>query len=113
MSDTLFELPPPLFVREAKPLGPKDTRKPGEKFRAKQIAMFARGIHPVTKMPLLGADVQPPGGARCGNCDHLRSHTLAKTYYKCGAVKMTGGPATDVRLKWPACTAWERERDDE
>jgi len=27
--------------------------------------------------------------------------------WKCGLVKATGGPGTDIRLKWAACSRWE------
>lgn len=48
-----------------------------------------------------------PKGETCRTCVHATSRTFAKTYWKCGLVKATGGPATDIRLKWAACSRWE------
>lgn len=72
----------------------------------RQLA-FDRGVHPTTKVPLLD---EP--GATCGNCAQLYgNHGHASTYWKCGAVPRTGGPATDVRLKWPACDKWQPQQE--
>ena len=49
-----------------------------------------------------------PAGETCRTCAHVRSHTTAKTYYKCALVKATCGPKTDIRLKWAACSKWEK-----
>lgn len=48
-----------------------------------------------------------PMGQTCRTCVHAYSVVFAKTYHKCGLVKATGGPATDIRLKWAACARWE------
>lgn len=51
------------------------------------------------------------GAERCATCRHAcQVETPARrTYYKCGLMKAawTKGPATDIRLAWPACSAWE------
>ena len=45
-----------------------------------------------------------PLGQFCRDCASLRCHTPGgRRYYKCGLVAMTAGPATDIRLKDPAC----------
>ena len=51
-----------------------------------------------------------PDGETCKTCAHSYSRSMAKRYYKCELVRATGGPATDIRLKWPACSRWERKR---
>jgi len=62
--------------------------------------LLERGIHPTTRLPLL----HPEWNRTCGDCDHhVVNGGHAKTYHKCDAVYMTGGPATDVRVSWPAC----------
>jgi hypothetical protein len=33
---------------------------------------------------------------------------MAKNYWKCGLVKPTGGIKTDIRLKSPACSGWQK-----
>ena len=48
-----------------------------------------------------------PDGETCKTCKHAYFHRGSKRYYKCDLVRATGGPATDIRLKWPACARWE------
>jgi hypothetical protein len=48
-----------------------------------------------------------PEGETCGTCAHSYRIQLAKTYHKCALVKATGGPGTDIRLKWAACSQWK------
>lgn len=63
--------------------------------------LLAAGTHPTTKRAL-----RTPAGETCGSCANLVEHRLGRTYWKCGAIPLTGGPATDVRLSWPACNLW-------
>lgn len=63
-------------------------------------ARVARGLHP------FGLELGPDGST-CGACAHLRKRSLGKTYYKCALAKDTPGPATDVRLRWRWCSAFE------
>lgn len=58
-----------------------------------------RGVHPTTRLPTLD------DGRTCKDCPHAFSHHRAKTYWKCSQVAPTHGPATDIRVSWPACTA--------
>jgi hypothetical protein len=67
-------------------------------------AMIDRGIHPVTHYPLA------PAGT-CGECRFLDGHARNRTWYKCGLDAprfFSSGPATDIRLKWPACNRFEK-----
>ena len=50
-----------------------------------------------------------PAGETCKTCANLRYRTLARTYIKCVLMidQWTGGTATDVRAKDPACRRWE------
>ena len=38
----------------------------------------------------------------CGTCVHHHVHSSARDYHKC-ELTQTGGPATDIRVSWPAC----------
>ncbi|UYW28221.1 hypothetical protein OKC48_06790 [Methylorubrum extorquens] len=51
-----------------------------------------------------------PAGETCGSCASLAKVRLASTYNKCAFVRAawTGGKATDVLLRSPACLKWTR-----
>jgi hypothetical protein len=51
-----------------------------------------------------------PAGETCKSCRHLYRNRLAKTYLKCALMQAvwTGGGATDVKARAPACRRWER-----
>lgn len=51
-----------------------------------------------------------PPGETCRTCAHSRFIKFAKTYHKCALVKTTGGPGTDIRLKWAACSRWQAKK---
>lgn len=63
---------------------------------------IACGWHP------FGRKLREPRGETCGTCKHKTSHQPgANIYHKCELRGVTSGPATDLRLKWPACELWE------
>jgi hypothetical protein len=77
-----------------------DTSTADRRRTLRNNAMLARGIHPTTRAKLLHAE----WSRTCGDCDHhVVNAGHAKTYHKCDAALMTMGPATDVRVSWPAC----------
>lgn len=82
---------------------------------ARAKADLKAGVHPATRIALL-AD---PGDKRCGNCAHHQSHewygSRKKIYHKCDIHRlgMSHGAASDIRLMWPACTAWAPEQKAE
>ena len=90
---TLFDPGPPGAVPDAESYGRRLTRR--------RQAMLDRGVHPITGSPL--AD----NGETCGSCEHhvLRCN-VAGRYHKC-VLNLSGGPATDLRVSWPACTRWK------
>lgn len=49
-----------------------------------------------------------PKGETCRTCEHCTISQHAKRYYKCGLMKhlWTRGSATDIRVRWPACSEW-------
>lgn len=64
--------------------------------------LISAGVHPTTGLLLAG------NGETCGTCDYatlLDYHS--RGYWKCTAVPLTHGPASDVRKRWPACTKWK------
>jgi hypothetical protein len=47
-------------------------------------------------------------GRQCGKCLHcFAPGGVAGTYYKCRHSPITSGPATDWRVRWPACGRFE------
>lgn len=50
-----------------------------------------------------------PAGETCKTCLHLARVKYANVYMKCGLMKKqwTGGGATDVLARSPACRRWE------
>lgn len=56
------------------------------------------------------AHAAPPGsgpaGETCGSCGRMRVSRLARCYFKCGLVRSSCGPATDIRKRDSACRFW-------
>lgn len=52
-----------------------------------------------------------PDGAICKLCRHLIAKKFDKTYYKCALRANTNGPATDHRVRWPACGRYEKDAE--
>ena len=54
-----------------------------------------------------------PAGETCRSCSHLVRKHLAKTYRKCGLMRLywTGGKGTDVLASAPACRNWKSLSD--
>lgn len=51
-----------------------------------------------------------PAGETCGSCASLARVRLASTYHKCALARerWTGGKATDVLVRSPACKRWTK-----
>lgn len=67
------------------------------------------GWTPPRRIPVRGHAAQPgsgPEGETCGSCNHLVRKRRARTYFKCGLIRWTSGPATDIRKRDPACEFW-------
>lgn len=62
----------------------------------------ARGLHP-TGVPLGDA------GECCGTCEHRVLRAWSKRWWKCAKGRMSRCAASDIRLKWRACSMWEPE----
>ena len=53
-----------------------------------------------------------PEGEKCRTCRHaVKRSGNARDYWKCSLMKArwTGGYGSDIRLKSPACSKWERK----
>ena len=51
-------------------------------------------------------------GKTCGQCANLFDNGhggRSRRYYKCQWLPTTNGPATDWRLRWPACGKFEEQ----
>jgi hypothetical protein len=73
------------------------------RIKAANDALLAQGIHPATGLRLADGD------RTCGSCVHLLLQPgVAGRYYKCELHRLgaSRSEASDVRKKWPACTAW-------
>ncbi len=94
---TLFDMPSPDFRRT------DDKPSYTQRLTLRRRQSLERGIHPATHIELLSE------GGTCGGCVHARSHRPGNrhTYWKCDLLPMTFGPATDIRLSWPACIKFE------
>lgn len=67
--------------------------------------LLAKGVHPATKLHLLDGEVSR---FTCGDCRYaMRWGWRSKKFWKCQKVVNTNGPATDIRISWPACEAFE------
>lgn len=60
---------------------------------------LAKGQH-----PLMGGPVDP--AHKCGDCLHHFEHTRNQTWHKCD-LHATRGAGTDIRVSWPACSAFK------
>lgn len=80
----------------------------GNEITIEEARVLAKRKSPEPK----GYAAQPgtgPAGETCGSCAHLYRNRMAKTYLKCALMKAhwTGGGATDVKARAPACRRWE------
>jgi len=72
----------------------------GRRLTARKNAAIASGTNPVSGFPI--DDEYQAEGLTCGDC----FNHIAGRFHKC-RLNNTGGPATDIRVSWPACTEWE------
>lgn len=75
--------------------------------------LFPASALRASTVPKRGHAARPgtgPEGETCGSCVHLERRKMSKTYLKCGMTKATwtGGGASDVRAKDPACSKWDK-----
>lgn len=108
--DIQSEIPPP---------PPRDATVE-QRRRARQLARIRAGYHPLGDVLRLheqaSPDVTPYEGReepyRCGTCVHrvlVGGH--AREFPKCdigGGIRVTQGPASDVKSWWPACRDYEQ-----
>ena len=77
-----------------------------------QRALFER-IHGKKKTSSKATPAPPgsgPAGEFCKGCRHfVRNAQWSKTYFKCGLIRATKGPGTDIRANLPSCSQWEKQ----
>jgi len=70
----------------------------GRRLTIRNNAALADNRHPLMGGPLNTDE-------SCGTCVHHVARAMGHVYHKC-RLRETGGPATDIRVGWPACTKW-------
>lgn len=74
----------------------------GARLTARKNDMLANGRNPGSGHELAHT------GETCGTCIHARTREDGRAkYWKCELGQLSHGPATDIRLKWPACVRWK------
>ena len=55
-----------------------------------------------------------PAGETCGTCEHHVIKRMGKNYHKCdrAKAKWTGGGASDIRVRSPACSGWSADKPE-
>ena len=86
---------------------------------ARDLFNLDRALLPSERQQLVRKGPQPrgyaappgtgPEGETCKTCRHLFRNEMSKTYLKCGKAqhKWTGGRASDILARAPACREWE------
>lgn len=72
----------------------------GRRLTLRNRRMLDAGRHPITGLPVRDGD------ETCGSCDHCFRWSRGGSYFKCD-LNDTRSEATDLRVSWPACTAWK------
>jgi len=103
---------PFLFGGHPTPTPELDGKTAGERKRARDDAVMALGYHPLSQAQhgpaSAGLRLLADGsGHTCGDCAHRFLRRLGGTYPKCDLGPDSGGAATDVLARWPACVRWE------
>lgn len=96
---TLFDPGPPVLAEHDEKLSAT------QRLTLRRKALLDAGIHPTSRRPLL-VTTEP---VTCGDCAHHLVNQRANTYHKCAKAHggLTGGPASDVRVSWPACDLYQ------
>ena len=78
-------------------------------FREMQIQGPQRGKHYVQPRGYVDQPGSGPEGETCGTCRHCERFKQSKSWIKCGLnrARWTGGRATDILARSPACRQWE------
>lgn len=98
----------------ADPPAPVEKISAGRRLTLRQKRDVELGRHPLTGDPLTTVE-----GATCGSCRY-REPGGSRSYPKCKwrrndagpYLRITSGPATDVRAWWPGCIQWTPKPED-
>lgn len=95
---------------------PEHAMTPAERKRFMRKIERKKGIRKPTKKQGYAA---PPGsgpkGETCRSCEHaVKRGGVAGSYHKCNLMARfwTGGAGTDILLRAPACSRWEKEKKE-
>lgn len=80
----------------------------------REIAAPKRGKHYVAARGGADRPGTGPVGETCGSCQHHVVRQYARAYHKCALNRScwTGGRKTDILVRWPACSKWEKIEDE-
>ena len=82
--------------------GPPNTLSATRRLTIRNQAFLDAGIHPATRLPLVG------DGRCCRDCPHsVRIDHGNRSYWKCRRHRLglSASAASDIRVGWPACIA--------
>lgn len=78
--------------------------------------LWGTDIPAIEKMPPVNPCVQVygpgPEGKQCQDCRYLVGFCKGQVYYKCLLRRLTNSPASDHRVRWPACAKFEQRKSD-
>lgn len=100
-------MPEPLFPGYGDPPAPAvpdRSLSAGQRLTLRQRADVKRGVHPLTRLPLLPLIEDHT----CGDCVF---RYRSGDYPKCRKMHHAASAANDCRAWWPACTQWEAKPD--
>lgn len=63
---------------------------------------------PVCENPCVRIFGAGPADVTCKTCSHLYCNVKGHRFYKCDLRKHTNGPASDHKVKWPACAKYSK-----
>lgn len=74
------------------------------------VSMKKRGKHYVQARGYADRPGTGPTGETCGSCTHHVIKSMGKRYHKCLLTRpcWTGGKATDILVRAPACSKWTK-----
>jgi hypothetical protein len=82
---------------------------PGDLSYGRRLSIRRKRFLDAGKNPATGLEFGPEGKT-CGDCWHAISKD--RGFWKCELARLSNSEATDIRLSWPACTAYTATNDD-
>lgn len=78
------------------------------------VTVKKRGKHYVEPRGGAARPGTGPDGETCGSCKHINRMGRGSRFAKCELTRAcwTHGPRTDIRVRWEACSKWEKPDDN-